>query len=167
LLIVARLHPEKGHRYLFDALPEIRRRVSKPVRLLVAGAGPFEADYREQVRAISCDDMVTFLGFRKDSHFIAAADPMVLPSVAEAFGLVHGSVLPGTGCCNARRRDSRSSTTAWTECWCRQPTVLLRAIIDLLERLNRRAAMRSGVTRCCRSVLRIWCDLTNRSTTRS
>jgi glycosyltransferase involved in cell wall biosynthesis len=89
LLIVARLHPEKGHHYLFQALPEISHRASKPVRLLVAGAGSFEEIYREEVRAIGCDDIVTFLGFRRDSpDLIAAADLLVLPSLAEAFGLV-------------------------------------------------------------------------------
>jgi len=89
LVIVARLHPEKGHHYLFQALPEIQRRASKRVRLLVAGSGTFDKDYRRQVRALGCDEMVTFLGFRKDSpDLIAAADLFVLPSVAEAFGLV-------------------------------------------------------------------------------
>jgi glycosyltransferase involved in cell wall biosynthesis len=89
ILIVARLHPEKGHHYLFQALREIRRRASKPVRLLVAGDGTFDREYRREVRAIGCDDMVTFLGFRKDSpDLIAAADLLVLPSLAEAFGLV-------------------------------------------------------------------------------
>jgi len=89
LLIVARLHPEKGHQYLFEALPEIQRRVSRPVRLLVAGTGSFfDAVYREQVRALGCEDMVSFLGFRKDSaDLMAAADLVVLPSLAEAFGL--------------------------------------------------------------------------------
>ena len=43
LLIVARLHPEKGHHYLFKALSDVRRRVRKPVRLLVAGTGTFDA----------------------------------------------------------------------------------------------------------------------------
>lgn len=89
LIIVARLHPEKGHHYLFEALPEIRQRCSKPVRLLVAGAGTFDAVYREEVNAAGCADMVSFLGFRKDSaDLIAAADLLILPSLAEAFGLV-------------------------------------------------------------------------------
>ncbi|HSE36867.1 MAG TPA: glycosyltransferase [Blastocatellia bacterium] len=88
LLIVARLHPEKGHHYLFQALPDIQRRVNRPVRLLVAGTGPFEAAYREEVRASGCEDIVSFLGFRKDSpDLMAAADLLILPSVAEAFGL--------------------------------------------------------------------------------
>lgn len=89
LLIVARLHPEKGHSYLFQALPEIARRTKRPVRLLVAGKGPSEADYLEEVRALGCQEMVSFLGFRNDSpDLIASADLLILPSVAEAFGLV-------------------------------------------------------------------------------
>lgn len=89
LVHVARLHPEKGHHYLFEALAEIQRQVSKPVRLLVAGAGPFEEAYRDEVRQLGCDKLVRFLGFRKDSaDLIAAADLVILPSVAEAFGLV-------------------------------------------------------------------------------
>ena len=88
LLIVARLHPEKGHTYLFKALSDIRSRVSKPVRLLVAGAGPFESAYRKEVSALGCDDVVSFLGFRKDSaDLMTAADLVILPSLAEAFGL--------------------------------------------------------------------------------
>jgi glycosyltransferase involved in cell wall biosynthesis len=89
LLITARLHPEKGHRYLFEALPRIEKRLNRPVRLLVAGAGPFEEAYRKDVRALGCESIVSFLGFRKDSpDLMAAADLLILPSLAEAFGLV-------------------------------------------------------------------------------
>src|SRR5262249_13979604 len=49
LVIIARLHPEKGHSYLFRALTEIRQHARKRVRLVVAGAGPFDAAYREEV----------------------------------------------------------------------------------------------------------------------
>jgi glycosyltransferase involved in cell wall biosynthesis len=64
LVMIARLHPEKGHQYLFEALGEVRRRVNRPVRLLVAGTGPFDSAYRQQVRALGCEDIVSFLGFR-------------------------------------------------------------------------------------------------------
>lgn len=88
LVIVARLHPEKGHTYLFHALPEVRKRMSRPVVLIVAGKGPFDEPYRAEVRTLGVDEMVHFAGFRDDiSDVIAAADLMVLPSVAEAFGL--------------------------------------------------------------------------------
>lgn len=89
LLQVGRLHPEKGYEHLFRAMPLIRRDAGRPVRLLVAGAGPFEDAYREMVRELGIEDLVTFLGFRRDApELMAAADLLVLASVAEAFGLV-------------------------------------------------------------------------------
>lgn len=89
MLMAARFHPEKGYDVLFAALPEIRRRLDGRVRVLIAGTGPLDAEYRARVRAIGGDDIVRFLGFRRDlPDLMAAADVFVLPSVAEAFGLV-------------------------------------------------------------------------------
>jgi len=94
LVVPGRLHPEKGQTYLFQALPVIRRRLACPVVALMAGAGPFESAYREEVRSVGCEDIVKFLGFRRDiADVIAAADVVVLPSVAEAFGLVVAEAL--------------------------------------------------------------------------
>jgi len=89
LLVVARLHSEKGHTYLFRALPELKRRVDCPILLLVAGTGTFEDIYQAEVRSLGCENIVRFLGFRQDvAELMAAVDVVVLPSVAEAFGLV-------------------------------------------------------------------------------
>jgi glycosyltransferase involved in cell wall biosynthesis len=89
VLVVGRLHPEKGYPFIFEAIAKIKGRLDRPVRLLVAGTGPFEGAFRSQVDALGCSDVVQFLGFRKDvADLMAAADLMVLPSVAEAFGLV-------------------------------------------------------------------------------
>ena len=89
ILQVSRLHPEKGHEFLFRALPLIKQQWKRPIRLLLAGAGPFEAQYRRLVEELGLQEMVSFLGFRRDiSDLMQAADVMVLPSVAEAFGLV-------------------------------------------------------------------------------
>lgn len=96
LLVPARLHPEKGQPHLFEAVarmpeggPEGGPEKARPLRVLVAGAGPFLESYREQVRGLGLDGTVSFLGFRPDvTTLMAAADLVVLPSVAEAFGLV-------------------------------------------------------------------------------
>jgi len=94
LVVPGRLHPEKGQTYFFHSLPAIRRQLDRPVVALVAGAGPFEAAYREEVRSLGCEDVVRFLGFRRDiADVIAAADLVVLPSMAEAFGLVVAEAL--------------------------------------------------------------------------
>ena len=87
LLMVGRLHPEKGYQFLFEAMAKLKNSLDKPIRLLVAGTGPLLDSYRQQVESLSCTDTVHFLGFRKDvADLMAAADLVVLPSVAEAFG---------------------------------------------------------------------------------
>ncbi len=89
LLMVGRMHPEKGYDYLFKAMTKLARGLDRPVRALIAGTGPLEERYREQVRSLGCAEAVQFLGFRKDvPDLMAAADIVVLPSLAEAFGLV-------------------------------------------------------------------------------
>jgi glycosyltransferase involved in cell wall biosynthesis len=94
LLVAARLHPEKGYEYLFAALPRLRRLLTEPFRLLVAGTGAREPRYRDLVASLGCQDLVTFLGFRRDlPDLMAAVDLVVLPSVAEAFGLVLAEAL--------------------------------------------------------------------------
>jgi glycosyltransferase involved in cell wall biosynthesis len=94
LVIVGRLHPEKGYEHLFRSLPELRERVDRPVLLLVAGAGAFEDAFRRQVAELRCEREVRFLGFRDDaSSLMAAADLVVLPSVAEAFGIAIAEAL--------------------------------------------------------------------------
>ena len=89
LVVVARLHPEKGHEYLFQAMARLKGQTDRRVLLLVVGTGPFDQAYREQVRTLGCEEQVRFTGFRRDvPDLMAAADLVVLPSVAEAFGLV-------------------------------------------------------------------------------
>lgn len=94
LLIAARLHPEKGYEYLFQAMTSLKQRFPGKVKLLVAGAGPFLNHYQAMVHSLGCGDVVSFLGFRKDlPDLMAAVDLFVLPSVAEAFGLVLAEAL--------------------------------------------------------------------------
>jgi glycosyltransferase involved in cell wall biosynthesis len=94
LLIAARLHPEKGYEYLFQAMKQLKLRFKGKIKLLVAGKGDLLKHYQEMVRSLQCDDVVTFLGFRKDlPDLMAAVDLFVLPSVAEAFGLVLAEAL--------------------------------------------------------------------------
>jgi len=89
VLQVGRLHPEKGYEHLLRGFRRFLDRAPGPARLLVAGAGTLQGDYERQARDLGLAEAVTFLGFRRDSQdLIAAADVLVLASVAEAFGLV-------------------------------------------------------------------------------
>jgi glycosyltransferase involved in cell wall biosynthesis len=88
VLMAARMHPEKGYEHLLRAVPAVAAEVPD-FTLLVAGAGPFETQYRALSAAPGCDNAVRFLGFRRDlPDLMAACDVLVLPSLAEAFGLV-------------------------------------------------------------------------------
>jgi len=88
VVMAARMHPEKGYEPLLEALPSVRRRIPDVV-VLVAGTGPFESRYRALSNLLGLEGAVRFLGFRRDlPDVIAAADLVVLPSLAEAFGLV-------------------------------------------------------------------------------
>jgi glycosyltransferase involved in cell wall biosynthesis len=93
LLTVGRMHPEKGYEYLLAGLDALRQRLGA-FRVVIAGTGPKLDHYRQLARQCRCDDIVTFVGYRRDiANLMAAADLLVLPSVAEAFGLVLAEAL--------------------------------------------------------------------------
>jgi glycosyltransferase involved in cell wall biosynthesis len=93
ILMAARLHPEKGYDHLIRAVPAMAARVPA-LSVLVAGTGPLEERYRTLAAGLGCSDSIRFLGFRQDlPDLMAACDVLVLPSRAEAFGLVAAEAL--------------------------------------------------------------------------
>jgi glycosyltransferase involved in cell wall biosynthesis len=88
LLMLARLHEEKGHRFLFEAIPEIQSRVGA-VTVLLGGEGAHRADLEAKVRSQGIENVVRFLGRRSDvAELISLCSLLVLPSLAESFGFV-------------------------------------------------------------------------------
>jgi glycosyltransferase involved in cell wall biosynthesis len=78
--IVATLRSWKGHRFLVDAMPKLRRR---DARLIVVGDGPQRPALEAQVDALSLRDRVTFAGQQPDvARWLAALDVFALPSYA-------------------------------------------------------------------------------------
>ncbi|HKA23154.1 MAG TPA: glycosyltransferase family 4 protein [Blastocatellia bacterium] len=85
-LMLARLHEEKGHRFLFDAVPGIVSAVG-PTDFLLAGEGPHREQLEAEVIRRGLHDFVRFLGRRGDvAELISLSDVVVLPSLAESFG---------------------------------------------------------------------------------
>jgi glycosyltransferase involved in cell wall biosynthesis/GT2 family glycosyltransferase len=88
VLMLARLHEEKGHRYLFDAIPSILSHYRRVVFLL-AGEGPHREHLEADIRERGLQDAVRFLGQRDDvARLISLASVVVVPSLAESFGFV-------------------------------------------------------------------------------
>ncbi len=88
LLVAGRLHEEKGHRVLFEALAAVRSQLD-PFVLLVAGEGPHRAQLEAEARALGLHPSVRFLGQRSDvAELMSLATVVVVPSLAESFGYV-------------------------------------------------------------------------------
>jgi len=85
-LMLARLHEEKGHRVLFDAIVKLLPRVG-PWVVLLAGDGPHRAELECEVRRRGLQSVIRFLGRRGDiPELISLSSVVVLPSLAESFG---------------------------------------------------------------------------------
>jgi glycosyltransferase involved in cell wall biosynthesis len=87
LLSVGRLHPQKGHAVLLDALARCRER-GLSLSLAIAGQGPSGAALEEQARRLGLEGQVRFLGRRDDVRdLMRAAEVFVFPSLFEAVGI--------------------------------------------------------------------------------
>ena len=63
--ILARLEDYKGHMDILSALHTLREE-SRPVKLLIAGVGPYEGALRAETARLGLEDSVRFLGFVSD-----------------------------------------------------------------------------------------------------
>jgi L-malate glycosyltransferase len=87
MLHVGRLHPQKGHRFLIEALARARGR-GMDAGLALVGEGPLRGELAEQVARLGLDGRVRFLGRRDDvRELLRAADVFVFPSLYEAAGI--------------------------------------------------------------------------------
>jgi len=87
--VVARLEPEKGHRYLVDAMPAILRG-APDAWLVIVGEGSQEEELRVQAAALprAVADRIVFTGRREDVAAITGElDIAVMPSLREAQGI--------------------------------------------------------------------------------
>lgn len=83
VLTVARLHPQKGHRYLIQAAPKILATCPNTIFLLV-GDGEERTTIEWSIRDASLSEYFRLLGTRRDvPRLLALADLFVLPSIYE------------------------------------------------------------------------------------
>ena len=72
--ILARLEPYKGHLDILEAVRALAAQ-GRPVKLLIAGAGPFEGEIRAKIAAWGLGSRVRLLGFLSDvAGFLSALD---------------------------------------------------------------------------------------------
>jgi len=84
----ARLHEEKGHRFLLEAVAALKERVPR-LLLLVVGEGPERSAIERQVERDGLGHLVRLLGWRRDAmELMASVDAVVQPTLQEAFSQV-------------------------------------------------------------------------------
>jgi glycosyltransferase involved in cell wall biosynthesis len=91
LLCVARLNPEKGHKFLLQALSFLRDSGIK-FHLNLAGDGPLRQDLEALAKELRLQDSVSFLGAQSSlqvRQLFFACDIAVLASIDESMGLVN------------------------------------------------------------------------------
>ncbi|MDF2439440.1 MAG: hypothetical protein JWN98_424 [Abditibacteriota bacterium] len=89
LITVARLAPEKGHRFLLEALQQLGAQKLHP-KVLLIGAGPLRDELQRDAQQRGLASQVIFAETRPHQELlpiVQAADAFVLPSVHEGFGL--------------------------------------------------------------------------------
>lgn len=97
LVAAGRLHPQKGYRYLLDAIDElVNRRGRQQLKLMLFGTGELEAELRRFVTEHHLECHVTFGGFTANLHsWFRRAQLFVLPSLYEG---LPNSLLEAVAC---------------------------------------------------------------------
>ncbi|MDP2923095.1 MAG: glycosyltransferase [Candidatus Omnitrophota bacterium] len=87
LAIIGRLVPQKGHRYLFEAVSALDGQYK--VKVIVVGDGPLLRSLRSQVARLKLQEKVIFTGLRKDvKEILGITDILVMPSLREGLPMV-------------------------------------------------------------------------------
>lgn len=93
--IVAYLADHKGHKYLIEAT-KILKEYSPKIKVIIVGEGPLRMELNKQTKESGVENMVFFLGFRKDiPHILFSLDLFVLSSHLEGLGT---SILDAMAC---------------------------------------------------------------------
>ena len=94
---VGRLDPVKDQKTLINALAVmITHSQNKKIKLMIAGSGPEEQEFKKMAAEIGVEDRIYFLGERSDiPELMQSMDVFVLPSIAEG---VSNTILEAMAC---------------------------------------------------------------------
>lgn len=143
--IVAQLIPRKGHRFVFDVLPELCGRFPN-FRLLVFGQGPLKQDLNERVAKLGLSDKVFFAGFRPDlAAYLQCIDLLIHPALQEGLGVAmlnaSAAAVPVIAFDVAGAREVVADGETGILVPPQDRTALLRAITQLVENPGQRRSM--------------------------
>jgi glycosyltransferase involved in cell wall biosynthesis len=85
VVAIGRLSPEKGHRYLIDAVAKINSTAPQMnLQVLIAGEGPSGVQLKRQIDKLGLAHKIRMMGYCSDiKPLLSVADLFVLPSLSE------------------------------------------------------------------------------------
>ena len=87
IAMIAQFIPRKGHRFLFDVIPNFRDGYPN-IKVLLFGSGPLEAELRALATMMNLYGTLQFAGFREDlDDYLACIDLLIHPAVREGLGV--------------------------------------------------------------------------------
>lgn len=87
IFCVAQFIDRKGHRFLLEALAELKTRYPR-LRAILFGRGPLETELRALATNLELGGVVQFAGFRDDlDDYLGCADLLVHPALEEGLGV--------------------------------------------------------------------------------
>lgn len=85
--MVARLEPEKGHKYFLEAAKRVLEKLEN-VFFIIVGTGSLASELADTAQRLGISERVLFTGFQENvAQFTAIMDVVVVPSLTEAFGI--------------------------------------------------------------------------------
>jgi glycosyltransferase involved in cell wall biosynthesis len=88
ILAVGRVEPQKGHRYVVEAMPAISERIPSAVLLVAGRPGAASQTVETQIERLGLGDRVLLIGRRSDvPRLLGAADVFMFPSLFEGLGV--------------------------------------------------------------------------------
>ena len=89
MLCASRFAHDKGHKYLIDSLKRLTQITQVPFTMVLAGDGPLLESAQAQVKALGLEDVVRFIGFRRDiKNLYKGSDLYVNSSQHEALSFL-------------------------------------------------------------------------------
>jgi glycosyltransferase involved in cell wall biosynthesis len=87
IAVIAQFIPRKGHRFLFDVIPNLRDTYPN-IRVILFGSGPGEEELRALATRLNLYGTLQFAGFREDlDEYLACIDLLVHPALKEGLGV--------------------------------------------------------------------------------
>ena len=94
LMCASRFAHDKGHKFLVNAIAELKQKTDRKFKLVLAGDGPLIEEVKQQVKSLRLEETVLFAGFRKDiKNLMDGSDLYINSSEHEALSFLMVEVL--------------------------------------------------------------------------